>query len=95
MDKNEKTKKFDLYTINNGQSVSPQLSEYIMQIQLNSFYSELNEFNLSKISGEKTIHYMQIGFNNFLKKYFQNDGKELINLINKYEEEREKEENPF
>lgn len=93
--KNEEKDNFDLYTINNNQSVSPQLSEYIREIQLNSFYSELPEFNLSRISGETKIHFMQLGFEKFLEKYFQNEGDELIKLIEKYEAKRNEEENPF
>ncbi|NDV15721.1 hypothetical protein GO009_06750 [Muricauda sp. TY007] len=92
---NDETEKFDLYTINSGQSVSQILSEYIRQIQLNSFYSELPEFNLSKIGGEKTIHFMEIGFNSFLEKYFSNEGKELISMISDYEQSRMNEESPF
>lgn len=95
LSENEKTDMYDLYTIENGKSISPQLSEYIRQIQLNSFYSELPEFNLSRISGENTIHLMPIRFNDFLQKYFRNDGQNLVSLIKKYEAKRVKEENPF
>ncbi|SHI27262.1 SIR2 family protein [Leeuwenhoekiella palythoae] len=95
LQENEKNEKFDLYTINNGKSVSPQLSEYIRQIQLNSFYSELPEFNLSRISGENTIHLMPIGFDKFLEKYFLNEGEDLIKLVEYYESKRVLEENPF
>ena len=92
---NAGNEKFDLYTTNTRQGVSPQLSEYIRQIQLNSFYSELPEFNLNRISGENTIHYMPIGFDEFLRKYIQNGGKELVSMIGEYEARREEEENPF
>lgn len=92
---NEKTEKFDLYTINGGKSISPILGEYIRQIQLNSFYSELPEFNLSKIGGEETIHFMKIGFSEFLEKYFIDEGSELINMISEFEKARKEEENPF
>lgn len=92
---NEEIDKFDLYTINENQSISPQLTEYIRQIQLNSFYSELPEFNLNKISGEDTIHYMPIGFNDYLQKYFLNEGEKLIEFITHFENKRRQEENPF
>lgn len=86
---------FNLYTTNAKQSVSPQLSEYIRQIQLNSFYSELPEFNLNRISGENTIHYMPIGFDKFLSEYVQDSGNKLVSMISKYEAERKEGENPF
>ena len=92
---NEKKEDFDLYTISEGQGISHELSEYIRQIQLNSFYSELLEFNLNKISGENTIHYMSIDFNEYLNKYFSKEGEKLIEFITDYEGKRRQEENPF
>lgn len=71
------------------------LAEYIEEIQKNSFYSELPEFNIHKINGSDRIHFMNIGFDKFLKDYYSNDGKKMIDLISKYETIRESMENPF
>jgi hypothetical protein len=78
-----------------GSDGSLVLSEYIESIQKNAFYSELPEFNIQKINGSDRIHYMNMGFDNFLKEYFKQDGKRLIDLISKYEAERVEQENPF
>jgi hypothetical protein len=86
---------FDEYKVNNGQSVSPEITEYIRQIQLNSFYSELPEFNLNRLSGQKPIHFMKIGMGEFLQRYFTNGGQKLIELVHHYDSERGKEEHPF
>ena len=50
---------------------------------------------MDKINGTDRIHFMKIGFDSFLNKYFANDGIELINLISFYEEQRKQDENPF
>ncbi len=69
--------------------------EYIEKIQENSFYSELPEFNMKKIIGTNRIIHLEMGFDKFLNDYLNDNGKQFIELINKYEIEREKEENPF
>jgi len=71
------------------------LAKYIEEIQKNSFYSELPEFNIQKINGSDRIHFMKIGFDIFLNDYFGNDGSKMTELIDKYETIREKAENPF
>jgi hypothetical protein len=71
------------------------LAEYIEEIQKNAFYSELPEFNIQKINGSGRIHHMKMGFDEFLTEYFANEGEKLIQLVEGYEKEREKEENPF
>ncbi len=78
------------------------LVNFIEKIQENSFYSELPEFNRKKINGtNRIIHLVSnggkeyIGFDEFLYNYFNNNGNQFVELINKFETEREKEENPF
>jgi len=86
---------FDYVTNIDGKEASLVLTEYIEEIQKNSFYSELPEFNIQKINGSDRIHFMNIGFDKFLKDYFENDGAKLVELIDKYEQIRNKEEKPF
>ncbi|MEO1013457.1 MAG: SIR2 family protein, partial [Bacteroidota bacterium] len=71
------------------------LSEYIEEIQNNAFYSEMPEFNMHKIRGTNRIRYIKVGFDTFLSENFIENGKGLINLINEFEIDRKKEENPF
>jgi len=78
------------------------LVNFIEKIQENSFYSELPEFNIKRINGtNRIIHLINdenkkfIGFDKFLNNYFNDNGKQFIELINKLESERIKEENPF
>ncbi|MCK0189672.1 SIR2 family protein [Arenibacter sp. F20364] len=71
------------------------LSEYIEEIQKNTFYSEMPEFNMQKIKGTDRIRYINVGFDTFLSEHFLNNGKGLIDLINEYEIDRGMEENPF
>lgn len=72
---------------------SKNLANYIEDIQKNSFYSELPEFNIKQINAE-SIEFLPIGTSEFLKKYFNNKATTFIKLINEYENERLK-ENPF
>jgi len=80
---------------NRNQKDSVVLANYIEMIQENSFYSELPEFNIKKINGSNRILYLNIGFGKFLIEYFNDNAKAFIELIEKFETEREKEENPF
>lgn len=86
---------FDRVIKIDGSESSLKLVNYIEEIQKNSFYSELPEFNIHKINGSDRIHYMKIGFDKFLNDYFGNDGTKMTELIDKYENIREKVENPF
>lgn len=86
---------FDRVANIDGKEANLVLTEYIEEIQKNSFYSELPEFNIQKINGSDRIHFMNIGFAKFLSDYFQNDGNKLVELIDNYEKIREKQEKPF
>jgi len=86
---------FDQVTKIDGVDASLQLAQYIEEIQKDSFYSELPEFNIQKINGSDRIHFMNIGFDEFLSEYFSNEGIKLTELIEKYEMVRKEEENPF
>lgn len=69
------------------------LANYIEEIQKNSFYSELPEFNIKQINAE-SLEFLPIGTKEFLNTYFANNGNRFINLINEYETRRA-EEHPF
>lgn len=86
---------FNRYETENDPKASLILSEYIEEIQKNPFYSELPEFNITSISGSDRIHFMKIGFNQYMQEYFSSDGKKLIELVNHYEKIKEHQGNPF
>lgn len=69
------------------------LANYIEDIQKNSFYSELPEFNIKKINAE-SLEFIPTGTKSFFEKYFKNGGEIFINLISEYENKRAN-ENPF
>lgn len=69
------------------------LASYIEDIQKNSFYSELPEFNIKKINSE-SLEFLPVGTENFLKTYFKNGGEVFTKLITEYENERAHEK-PF
>lgn len=71
-----------------------KLAEYIKEIQKNSFYSELPEFNVSYVKPDSLI-YIPWKTEEFIKKYFSNGGGLLIKGIEKFEHERKKIEKPF
>jgi hypothetical protein len=79
----------------NNNKVDKLLVTYIEAIQQNPFYSELPEFNITKINGENIIFYIKKGVKDFLDYFFSNGAKNFINLISHFETEKEKEENPF
>ncbi len=69
------------------------LANYIEEIQKNSFYSELPEFNIKQINAE-SLEFLPVGTSNFLNTYFKNGAEVFIELIKEYESKRE-EEHPF
>lgn len=69
------------------------LANYIEDIQKNSFYSELPEFNIKKINAE-SLEFLPIGTKVFFEKYFNNGGEIFIKLISEYESKKA-DENPF
>ena len=64
------------------------------EIQKNSFYSELPEFNYVTVSAEN-IEFIPLKTEKFLEYFFRDEGKLLIDFIEKFEEEKEKESKPF
>lgn len=70
------------------------LAAYIEDIQRNSFYSELPEFNIKKMNA-KAIEFVPIGTKDFLSSYFMNRGESFLKLIELYESERKFAEEPF
>ena len=70
------------------------LAEYIKEIQKNSFYSELPEFNINYVRAE-SLFYININTEDFISKYFSNKGALLRSLIEQFEDERIKIEKPF
>lgn len=69
------------------------LANYIEEIQKNSFYSELPEFNIKQINAE-SLEFLPVGTKEFLNTYFVNNAEKFINLITEYEAKRA-EEHPF
>jgi len=72
----------------------PKLAEYIKEIQKNSFYSELPEFNISYVK-PNSLFYIQLKTEEFIEKYFSNKGNILRKLIEQFEHERKETEKPF
>lgn len=70
------------------------LASYIEEIQRNSFYSELPEFNIKRVNA-KALDFLPISTSDFLKNYFGKGGETFINLIKDYEDERTGAEEPF
>lgn len=64
----------------NGKSKS-DLIDYLKLIQKNPFYSELPEFNNTVIRAEN-IEYLPLETDKFLKKFFSNGGKLMVDFIN-------------
>ena len=80
-----------VYPTDTNQSV---LTDYLRDIQKNSFYSELPEFNYLTISAEN-IEYIPLTTEDFVREYFGNSGKVLIDFIGSFEDEKEKRQRPF
>jgi hypothetical protein len=64
------------------------LTDYLREIQKNSFYSELPEFNYFTISAEN-IEYIPLPTKRFIHEFFDNDGKLLLEFIKIFEKEKE------
>lgn len=73
---------------------SLHLASYIEDIQKNSFYSELPEFNIKRMNA-KSLEFLPIGISDFLTSYFANGGDLLVKLIEGYEQDRIEAEEPF
>lgn len=69
------------------------LIDYLQQIQKNSFFSELPEFNYANIRGEN-IEYIPLETDKFIKEFFGNQGRLFKSLIEKFDQENEAEK-PF
>lgn len=69
------------------------LSDFLREIQKNTFYSELPEFNFLSLSAEN-IEYIPLTTEEFLEKFFSNKGHLLKQYIDGFEEKRRAEE-PF
>lgn len=67
--------------------------DYFKNIQKNSFYSELPEFNNLNIRGEN-IEYIPLTTGEFIYEFFNNDGDLFTKLIQEFEKEKE-EDLPF
>ena len=68
-------------------------TDFIKEIQKNTFYSELPEFNYQLPSVEN-IEYIPLETKDFLRKFFSNKGDLLRGYIEEFEEQRN-EEDPF
>ena len=75
-----------LYPPDTNQS---DLTDFLRDIQKNSFYSELPEFNNLTISAEN-IEYIPLTTEDFIREFFGNSGNLLFEFIKSFEEEREK-----
>jgi len=78
-----------------GKNANKILIDYLEEIQKNPFYSEIPEFNITKINGENPIHYMKIGTKEFLDNYFKDKGYLFVEFIEQLEKERLELEEPF
>ncbi|MFB3884040.1 MAG: SIR2 family protein [Thermodesulfobacteriota bacterium] len=70
------------------------LTDYLRDIQKNSFYSELPEFNYLTVSAEN-VEYIPLRTKGFIQKFFGDDGKLLLEFINSFQDKKEKIEKPF
>lgn len=73
--------------------VDKNLASYIEDIQKNSFYSELPEFNIKKLNAE-SLEFLPVGTEKFLENFFKNGGEVFARLIAEYESKRA-DEHPF
>lgn len=88
------TTKDEFLKISYPEGVSDKnLANYIEDIQKNSFYSELPEFNIKQINAE-SLEFLPVGTSTFLNTYFKNGAEIFIKLITEYESKRA-EEHPF
>ena len=70
------------------------LAVYIKEIQKNSFYSELPEYNLDFVKPD-SLFYIPLKTEEFINRYFVDKGSLLKKLIEKFEDEIKKIEQPF
>lgn len=70
------------------------LAKYIEKIQINAFYSELPEYNVTQITSNN-IDYLPIGFDAFIQKFFGNKAQLFQALIQDYENKKNEDEKPF
>lgn len=75
-------------------TTSLDLASYMEEIQKNSFYSELPEFNIKRIN-PKSLEFVPLGTKDFFQSFFDNKGELFIKLIEEYEVERIETEEPF
>ena len=98
LDKIFKESKDKYYNSEFGECSYPEyqqeLAEYIKEIQKNSFYSELPEFNISYVK-PNSFFYIPLKTEKFIEKYFSNKGNILRKLIEQFEQERKEIEKPF
>lgn len=71
-----------------------KLAQYIKEIQQNSFYSELPEFNVNFVKPD-SLFYIPLNTEEFIGNYFSNGGTLLKELIEEFEKEKKKIEQPF
>ncbi len=69
------------------------LTDYLREIQKNSFYSELPEFNYLTVSAEN-IEFIPLKTEKFIKYFFGDNGRLLCEFIRKFEKQKE-ESKPF
>ena len=71
-----------------------KLAAYIKEIQINSFYSELPEFNVINVK-QDSLFYIPWKTEEFIEKYFSEEGNLLKELVEQFERERKEIEKPF
>ena len=69
------------------------LTDYLREIQKNSFYSELPEFNYVTVSAEN-IEFIPLKTEKFIEYFFGDNGRLLCEFIGKFEKQKE-ESKPF
>jgi hypothetical protein len=69
------------------------LTDFLREIQKNSFYSELPEFNYLTLSAQN-VEYLPLTTEEFLENFFKDKGALFQRYIESFEEQRQKEE-PF
>ncbi|WP_350115633.1 SIR2 family protein [Fulvivirga sp.] len=75
-----------------GQNES-SLTDFLREIQKNSFYSELPEFNFLSLSAEN-LEYLPLKAEDFVQYFFSDNGRLLKDYIDQFETQRQEEE-PF
>lgn len=85
----------DFFKIRYPHGANPKdLERHIKNIQKDSFFSELPEYNYIDIIAQN-IDFIPLKTSTFIEKFFTNKGELLLNLIEKYEEEMKDYEEPF